>query len=572
MKSKDPHRPSATAPEQPTETTQPGSAAGVKNPRRRRMLEGIAALGVSAAAYGDPVLAAARQADTLHTDALLKRHVKTIVVIYAENRSFNNLYGNFPGVANPLSDVPEHRYSQVDRDGLTRMNTLPKIWGGLVPVAQTIDNKTYQIGENDISGLPNAPFKISDAQGQLLPESVVTQDLWHRFYQNQMQINGGRNDQFVAWADSGALVMGHYANTAENLRLAQLAREYTICDNFFMGAFGGSFLNHIVLISGAPPVYPDAANSPAKNKIAVLEGDSPQGTRLKVADHSPRSALDGVPKFVNDGAITPDGYAVNTMQAPYQPSSVPPPKGGDPRYADPANANTLPPQTYATIGDRLSQRGVDWAWYAGAWQAALDGGNHSPVPNFQTHHQPFNYFANYAPGTAARARHLRDAGLGDTVQTNLFLADAAAGRLPPVTFYKPQGNLNMHAGYADVASGDQHIAHVVEQLRQGPQWQDMVIVITHDENGGWWDHVAPPLADRWGPGSRVPALVISPYARRGYVDHTTYDTQSILRFISRVHDLPPLEGVAARDRALREANREPFGDLTAALDLERQQA
>ena len=548
----------------------------VLNPNRRKILGGIAALGLGVATYSEDGLAAGQQASpkgtNAHTDALLKQHVKNIVVIYAENRSFNNLFGNFPGVHSPLEDVPEHRSAQLDRDGLTRLLTLPKIWGGLVPTAQTVDGKTFKIGENEIIGLANAPFKLSDTQGQPLPEAVVTQDLWHRFYQNQMQINGGRNDQFVAWADSGGLVMGHYGNTANSLQLAKLAREYTLCDNFFMGAFGGSFLNHVFLISAAPPVYPNVANIPAKKKVAVVSGDDPRGTSLKVAANSPSSALDGVPLFVNDGAMTPDGYAVNTMQTPYQPSSVPPPKGGDSRYADPANPNTLPPQTYATIGDRLSDRGVDWAWYAGAWQAAIDGGNKSPVPNFQTHHQPFNYFASYAPGTAARARHLRDGGEGDTVATNHFLADAAAGRLPPVTFYKPQGNLNMHAGYADVASGDQHIARVVEQLRQGPQWQDMVVIITVDENGGWWDHVSPPKGDRWGPGSRVPALVVSEYARRGYIDHTPYDTMSILRFISRVHDLPPLEGVAARDRAFREDNREPLGDLTGALDFNTRRA
>ncbi len=120
---------------------------------------------------------------------------------------------------------------------------------------------------------------------------------------------------------------------------------------------------------------------------------------------------------------------------------------------------------------------------------------------------------------------------------------------------------------ADVASGDQHIAHVVEQLRRLRNGQDMVVIITVDENGGWWDHVSPPKGDRWGPGSRVPALVVSEYARRGYIDHTPYDTLSILRFISRVHDLPPLEGIAARDRAFREDNREPLGDLTGALEF-----
>ncbi|MGC8006344.1 alkaline phosphatase family protein, partial [Salmonella enterica] len=76
------------------------------------------------------------------------------------------------------------------------------------------------------------------------PLSLVTRDLWHVFYQNQMQINGGKNDGFVAWADSGGLTMGHYADTRYNLRLWDVAREFVLCDNFFQGAFGGSFLNH----------------------------------------------------------------------------------------------------------------------------------------------------------------------------------------------------------------------------------------------------------------------------------------------------------------------------------------
>jgi len=89
-----------------------------------------------------------------------------------------------------------------------------------------------------------------------------------------------------------------------------------------------------------------------------------------------------------------------------------------------------------------------------------------------------------------------------------------------VTFYKPQGNLNEHAGYATIIAGDAHIAALVDHTERSPQWSHMLVIITWDENGGWWDSVAPPKADRWGPGSRVPAIIVSPYAKRGFVDST----------------------------------------------------
>jgi acid phosphatase len=542
------------------------------NPERRRVLTGIAAVGLGFAISGCQTggLAAdntAPSAADLRLDAALNDQVRQIVVIYSENRSFANLYGNFPGVQHPLDAVPPERYVQLDRDGETPLSQLPKIWGGLVPQAQEVDGKRYMIGESDIVGLDNRPFRILDTQGAPLPNGVITRDLWHRFYQNQMQINAGRNNQFAAWADSGGLVMGHYRNSAETLRLWTLAQQYTLCDNFFMAAFGGSWLNHIFLISAQAPLVPDVHNSAAKQFVSVVAGDDPTGAWLKVAPSSPASALGGPPKFVNDGLFTPDGYAVNTMAPPYQPSFVPPALGGDPAYADLSNPKVLPPQNYATIGDRLSAKGVDWAWYAGAWQYALDHHDTGDVPDFQYHHQPFNYFVSYAPGTDARRQHLRDGGVGEDASTNRFIADIDAGRLPAVTFYKPQGNLNMHAGYADVESGDRHITNVIEHLQHSPQWANTVVIVTHDENGGWWDPVSPPQGDRWGPGSRIPALVISPLARKGYVDHTVYDTNSILRFISRVHGLAPLEGVVARDRAFAQNGLAPLGDMTGTLDL-----
>jgi acid phosphatase len=544
---------------------------------RRRFLGGVAVLGAGATLSS--VVAASEstgegKSTALETtlsgpelDAALQDNVKTIVVIYGENRSFNNLFANFPGVEKPLSAVRPDDYRQRDRDGKV-LETLPQCWGGICQVGpQNVDGVTYATGVQYQENLPNAPYALKGAGGEDLPLNVVTRDLWHVFYQNQMQINGGKNDSFVAWADSGSLTMGYYSQSQYSLRLWDVAKEFVLCDNFFQGAFGGSFLNHQYLVSAKVPFYPDAANSPAKSQIAVLESSDPLDYRLKPLDKSPASAMTGPPQF-GPSLLTPDGYAVNTMAPPYWPTWLRDKEKPD--YSQPNLANVLVPQTHDHIGDKLSKKGVDWAWYAGAWQVTLDAYKDSAgipkIPNFQYHHQPLNYFKQLGPENPdERNKRLRDGGLGDESATNKFLADAEAGKLPAVTFYKPQGNLNMHAGYADVAAGDRHIDRAVKILRNSPQWKNMVIVVTVDENGGWWDHIAPPKGDRWGPGTRIPAIVISPFARKGTVDHTVYDTASILRLITRVHGLEKLDGVVERDTAMAARGQAPMGDLTNAL-------
>lgn len=471
--------------------------------------------------------------------------IKNVVVIYGENRSFDNLYGLFPGADGVLQAKPGQSL-QTDRDGKP-LAMLPPIWGGL----------NAQVAEDKTLSLANAPFRIDDPQGFNQPLTVETRDLVHRFYQHQMQLNGGRNDRFAAWSDAGGLVMGYYDGSKQ--AMWAWAKQFTLADHFFMSAFGGSFLNHQWLVCACTPIYPDAANSPAKGRLAVVESD---GMSLSVAPGL-GSARDAKPRFVRDGALTPDGYAVNTMQPAYQPSSVKPAAGGDAEFADPASDQTLPPQKQLTIGDRLSDKNISWAWYAGGWNKAL--ADRSAIygdapPKFQAHHQPFNYFERYAPGSAARVQHLKD---GDD-----FIRDIEQGKLPAVSFYKPQGDLNQHPGYADVANGDQHIAGLVSKLIQSPQWKTMMIVVTYDENGGFWDHVAPPKGDRWGPGSRVPAIIISPFARRNHVDATPYDTTSILWFLSNRFDLAPLPGMVARQAALKANGQPEMGDLTQALSPE----
>ena len=473
--------------------------------------------------------------------------IKTIVVIYAENRSFDHLYGFFPGAAG-IAEATAEQKTQLDHDG----TPLPHL---------TIFGAE---GKPDphFPRMPNEPFRI-DAPPINIGLNQIGPSPIHAFYHQQEQINGGHNNMFAAMSTVGGYTMGHF--DASQLKLWQWAREYTLADNFFMGAFGGSFLNHQWLICACAPRFPEAPEA----MHVRLDADG----KLAKKPGSP-SAKDGAVDLYSGGIggqVTPEGYAVNTTQPPYQPSGVAPAPGGDLSLANPAGNTAwnapLPPQHARTIGDTLSAKDLDWAWYAGGWKPGLADGTRPPeekrkviytrddgAPYFVPHHQPFNYHARFAPGTPDRAAHLKD---GDDL-----LRDIDQGTLPAVVFYKPVGHLTEHPSYTDLVSGDLHIDDVLGRLRRSPQWDGMVVIVTYDENGGFWDHVPPPrgpgAGDRFGPGSRIPTVIVSPFARHGFVDKTGYDTTSILKFITRRFDLEPLAGV-----------RERTGDLTAALDLPR---
>jgi acid phosphatase len=504
--------------------------------------------------------------------------IANVVVIYAENRSFYNLFANFPGATGVAlaKDTKKKGATpafapQKDRDGSV-LAKLPPAWGGLTAAGQPVTVTQAQT----TNVLPNAPFQIDSPTpawgGPALSNSIVTRDLYHRFYENQMQIDGGLNDKFAAWGDSGAVVMGYFDGS--RTAMWKIARDYTLADRFFQGAFGGSYLNHQYLICACMPVYPDADKSPAHPSITVLrtDADGKFTPELALADNSPASALTGPPVFKKSGNLTPKDYlgdgtfhSVNTMQPPYQPSYNPPtPDDTAGLYATAAEPTTLPPQTLATIGDMLDTKQVGWTWYSGGWNAAVADRTKvydDASGNFQAHHQPFNYYAAFDPKThaAERAAHLKD--------YDDLVADAAAGKLPPVAFYKPIGKDNEHPGYASLAEGDAHIADLIAKLQAAPQWAHMLVVVTYDENGGQWDEVAPPKGDLVGPGTRIPAVIVSPFARRGFVDHTPYDTGSIARFITHRWSLPVLPGLQLRDTSLEAHGLPAMGDLSAALEL-----
>src|SRR4051795_13300512 len=167
--------------------------------------------------------------------------INHVVVIYLENHSFDNLYGLFPG-ANGISKAGA-KATQVDKSGAPYA-TLP----------QPTNTNVKPVGPDPRfpANLPNKPFNID----QYVPLNQNTGDLVHRFYQEQMQIDGGKMDKFAAISDAAGLTMGYY--DTKNLPLYKYAQQYTLADNFFHAAFGGSFLNHIWLVCACTPTWPNA--------------------------------------------------------------------------------------------------------------------------------------------------------------------------------------------------------------------------------------------------------------------------------------------------------------------------
>ena len=311
---------------------------------------------------------------------------------------------------------------------------------GSLTISSAFENAPFRIDdyirpEDSTCQVPGLPFVATGIpNGTGLPGGC-TRDLVHRFYNEQYQIHDGQQDRYVAGSDAVGLTMGTYATTDlpiyRYLHSAE-APHYAIADHFFQAAFGGSFLNHQWLIAAATPTWPGAVADGTANDLHSIVGPDgfPAGTPLHPATPGTKDAQltqaanpDGTCKVPASGPTAPPGtvcgdYAINTIQPFYQP------------YAPgTALARRLPPQTAPTIGNRLSDAGVDWAWYAGGWSNAAGdvgapGWTNGTTPGtctdpdtvagavypncadklFQFHHQPFAYFADYAPGTSARPR------------------------------------------------------------------------------------------------------------------------------------------------------------------------
>jgi acid phosphatase len=524
--------------------------------------------------------AAAVSAQASRGDDQLSK-INHIVVIYEENHSFDNLYGGWEGV-NGRANADAAHTTQVDEAGAPYACLLQDdVNLTSPPLSVTCTDAAHGIA----SRFTNNPFSIEayipkDARtcpqpGVFAPNGLppsasnlpggCTRDIVHRFYQEQYQLNDGHQNLYTTGSDAVGLTQGYYDTRA--LPIYQYLHSgghpgYVIADDFFQSAFGGSFLNHQWLIAAASPVWP---GGPVANHSIIDSNGMPTAYPLYTPTGSvlDRQLTQLCPSAVPNRAC--GDYAVNTIQPAFQPFK------GSPQ---------LPPQTGTTIGDELSAAAVGWAWYSGGWSNA-DGDVGAPgwtnglvpgvcadpdsspnpawpyCPNkvFQFHHQPFNYYAAFDPttpvGLANRQAHLKD----EAEFSNLVQDSAKACQLNAVSFVKPIGLENEHPGYTSESAGSSHLVDLLNGIEGSACAKDTMVVVTYDEFGGQWDHVPPPGQggtpgphDLWGPGSRIPALVVAPFLRGNFaVDHTQYDTTSILATIEHRFGLAPL---SSRDAAV----------------------
>jgi phospholipase C len=208
---------------------------------------------------------------------------------------------------------------------------------------------------------------------------------------------------------------------------------------------------------------------------------------------------------------------------------------------DPAGFDAVP-----TIFDRLQEAGVSWKFYVQ---------NYRPEITFRTPGE------GHAAAQLIRVpllnyhRFLDDPALNSRiVDISEYYQDLRNDSLPAVSFMVPSGSSEHPPG--NIHAGERFVSSLVDALMSSSSWDRSAFMWTYDDWGGWYDHVSPPVVDAYGYGFRSPALLVSPYARRGHVDHTTLDFTSELRFIENNWGVPPL---AARDAA---AN-----DITSAFDF-----
>ena len=311
-----------------------------------------------------------------------------IVVVYQENHSFDNLYGRWEGVRGLRSAGRAHT-RQVNQHGTPYTCLLQKDVNLTSPPLATTCTDATTTPTPFSSRFPNAAFLIDDfipasattcpAPGMSAPDGVLkgsglpggcTRDLVHRYYQEQYQLDDGRQDRYVTGSDAVGLTMGTY-DTRKLPIYGYLHRpghpRYAIADNFFQAAFGGSFLNHQWLVAAATPTWPGARNDGSADDLhSVVDAAGMPNTYPLYTPLSPvvdgaltASCSPGPGRGPTPPGTTCGDYAVNTIQPAYQP------------YAPgTAAARRLPPQTHATIGDRLSKAHVSWAWYSGGWSNA----------------------------------------------------------------------------------------------------------------------------------------------------------------------------------------------------------
>jgi phospholipase C len=203
-------------------------------------------------------------------------------------------------------------------------------------------------------------------------------------------------------------------------------------------------------------------------------------------------------------------------------------------------ANITPPITFANVGDQLSASKISWSFYQEFFSNQQNGTCIHYVPQ----ENPFQYFQTTA--NSANVQNFTMSGFNSVL---------SSGTLPAVMWVQPSPSHSMHPGQGSIANGVEWLDNFVQAVKSSNIWGNTAIVVLWDESGGWYDHVAPPqLSGTLGLGARVPVMVISPFAKPGYVSSQQMDFVSILRFIQWNWALGPLTGAAQAARETQSGN------------------
>jgi acid phosphatase len=556
-------------------------------------------------------IALMRAAEALAADATraTATPIEHLIVVVGENISFDALFATYeapPGesVANLLSR------GIVDRDGRPgprfadalqreasvrdRYEVTPATTGALRMLPQPGTTYARGLPRSALDArfpaeLPNGPFRITRYVSY---ESVIG-DPVHRFFQMWQQIDGGKHDLFVwvaltsgegstkrddpaAGTNQGGIAMGFYSMASDDAPyFRELARQYTLADNYHQPVMGGTGANFIALSTGHVAVYLDNGK-PATPPPNQIEDPDPRagtnnwykqsgylgGSYTACADASQpgvkaiREYLAKLPyKAFNDGNCAPGSYyLVNNYRPGFAFDGTPQPLG--------AGKHVLPPQTAPNIATALAAKGVSWKWYSGGRiGSGIDRKLYCPICDPLTH--------SIAVMTGPLRANLQ--GL------DAFFRDLVDERtLPAVSFVIPPNPESGHPAYSTVFALEQFVKDLVAKVRASPAWGKSAILITTDEGGGFYDSGYVQAIDFFGDGTRIPLLAVSPFARKGHVDHTYYDHASILKFIERNWRFPPLSA-SSRDNLPNPVvngpdpyvptNRPAIGDLMGLFDF-----
>ena len=589
---------------------------------------GAAGLAVSAAtAVAASAPAAAGVALAPHTATPI-RHV---IVIMGENHSFDNVFATYQpprgqGIRNLRSEgivtksgAPGpnfRRAAQLTASDKKSYSVTPKITGAYKSLPQP--NTTYVSQAcSGLAGnaadtrfpaaLPNGPYQITkyvpyfdshteySKYGQCEFYGSYVGDPIHRFYQMTQQTLG-YHSKLNTWVANtagddngtippapiyqGAVQMGFYNMARGDAPILQdLARKYTVSDNYHQAVQGGTGANHIALGTGFAGSYQNAAGRPVAPPAGEIENPNPKpGTNNNykqdgygsstVANHGGSYSECADPKQPGVGAI--DAY-LNRL--PYkvfqncQPGRYYLLNNYNAGYNIDGTVNTapytLPPQKtdYHTIGNELSAHHISWGYYGEGYSNGKVDASYCGICD------PMQYSASIMTNPALRKNVQH--GLAD------FDRQAASGTLPAVTFLKP-GDDDGHPGYSTLAAFENFTARAIAAVQNNPKlWRSTAIFVTFDETGGYYDSGYIQPVSFFGDGPRVPMILVSPYARRGAVDHTYNDHVSILKFIEANWHLSPLSRESednlpnATSEAYVPADRPAIGNLMTMFDFAR---